>query len=202
MPGYILSASPRSGSTLLCDLLWQTRVAGKPNSFFRPQSVGNFCRSWGLPETTLATVDQAYLDAAIAEGVQGTGTFGLRIMHDNIAGLLARLKALNDQKDDVAALTHVFGPLRFIHLSRDDKVAQAVSLAMAEQTGLWHKNADGTDRENFHRSPDPIYDRDQIARELAGLEKEARGWATWFATNGITPLRLTYETLSLSLIHI
>lgn len=120
----------------------------------------------------------------------------MRIMHDNIAALLHRLRALQGPGDDCTILTRAFGPLAFVHLSRTDKVAQAVSLTIAEQTGLWHKNADGTDRENFRLSSKPIYDHDQIALELAGLEAESLGWNTWFAANKISPLSVTYEGLA------
>ena len=40
---YALCATPRSGSTLLCDLLADTGVAGRPDSFFRPQAIAE----WG-----------------------------------------------------------------------------------------------------------------------------------------------------------
>ncbi|MEL6571722.1 MAG: Stf0 family sulfotransferase [Pseudomonadota bacterium] len=196
MTNYILCTSPRSGSTLLCDLLWQTGVAGKPNSFFRPQSIPNWCDRWGLTPTTITTFDQTYLATAITKGAMGTGTFGLRIMHNNLAPLLGRLKEMFGQTNDVAVLTEAFGPLKFLHLNRSDKVAQAVSLAMAEQTGLWHKNADGSDRENFHLAPEPTYTYESVAHELKILTDEAKGWPSWFAANSVTPLYVDYETLS------
>ncbi|MAN61992.1 MAG: hypothetical protein CMI60_08585 [Parvibaculum sp.] len=35
----ILCANPRSGSTMLCDLMAATGVLGKPQSFYRPESI-------------------------------------------------------------------------------------------------------------------------------------------------------------------
>lgn len=193
---YLLCASPRSGSTLLCDLLWQTRVAGKPDSFFRPASIPDFAQDFGLPHVDADTYGGSYIAAAIAEGTQATGTFGLRTMWDSLPGLVERLRALHGPATDTGALTRAFGQCAFIYLSRDDKVAQAVSLAIAEQTGLWHSNADGTDRENFNLAERAAYDAAQIGREVAGLQAEMAGWTGWFAANGITPLRVTYESLA------
>jgi len=180
----------------LCDLLWQTGVAGKPNSFFRPASFGDWCDLWDVPRVTADTFDASYVQTAIAQGSQDTGTFGLRIMWDNMPAMITRLRLLFGGATDVATLTAAFGPCQFIHLSRDDKIAEAVSLAIAEQTGLWHRNADGSDRENFGHTDIPIYDDAQIAREHQGLENEAAGWAAWFAANQITPHRVTYEALA------
>lgn len=196
MRSYILCASPRSGSTLLCDLLWQTGVAGKPNSFFRPASVTDWCDWWDLPRVAADAYAQDYLRAAIAQGTQGSDIFGLRIMWDNMAAMLTRLRHLHGGVTDLQTLANCFGTCQFIHLSRADKVAAAVSLTIAEQTGLWHRNADGTDRENFGHTDTPVYDAAQIQSALAGLNAEAAGWAGWFAANAITPHRVSYESLS------
>ena len=42
---------------------------------------------------------------------------------------------------------------RYLHLSREDKLAQAVSDLKAEQSGLWHVFTDGSERE----TTDPSY---------------------------------------------
>lgn len=180
----------------MCDLLWQTRVAGKPNSFFRPASFADWCDFWEVPRVDADTFDASYLQTALERGSDETGTFGLRIMWDNMPAMITRLRVLRGGASDTETLNAAFGPCQFIHLSRDDKVAEAVSLAIAEQTGLWHRNADGTDRENFGHSDAPIYDDAHIAHELNGLEAEAAGWADWFAANRIRPHRVTYEALA------
>ncbi|HMF66717.1 MAG TPA: Stf0 family sulfotransferase, partial [Phyllobacterium sp.] len=35
---YVICGTPRSGSTLLCDLLESTGIAGRPASYFRSES--------------------------------------------------------------------------------------------------------------------------------------------------------------------
>ncbi len=142
------------------------------------------------------TYDQTYIDAAIKRGTQGTDTFGQRIMWDSMPGLLTRLRALQGDGADTTVLDRAFGANSYIHLQRADKIAQAVSLAIAEQTGLWHRNADGTDLENFNLADVAIYDDAQITKELNGLNQETTGWTNWFAANNICPHRITYEDLA------
>jgi len=40
---------------------------------------------------------------------------------------------------DLDLLTAAFGPARFVHLWRDDTLAQAVSWVRAEQTNYWQQ---------------------------------------------------------------
>lgn len=192
---YLICASPRSGSTLLCNLLTQAG-AGKPHSFFRVKSIADWADGWGLPHVTPETYGVDYIVAAIAAGTDGTDVFGMRTMWDSVEPLLARLAVLNGVKDDLAQLTDQFGPLKFIHLSRKDRIAQAVSLAIAEQTGLWHRHADGSILEQTKTPQVPVYDHDAIVQQLDGLNADAANWARWFAKTQIAPHILTYENLA------
>jgi trehalose 2-sulfotransferase len=97
---------------------------------------------------------------------------------------------------DRARLERAFGRILYLHLSREDKLAQAVSLIKAEQTGLWHVAPDGTEIERLAPPKDPEYDFERIRRELAELESYDTAWNSWFAEQQITPLRIGYETLS------
>ena len=195
-PGYLLCSSPRSGSTLLCDLLARSRVAGAPESYFRPASVPDFSKRWSL-ELCHQEWDRSYLDAVRVRGESSTGLFGMRIMWSDMPPFLDRLGVLYPNANgDRERLRSALGIERFVHLARDDKVAQAVSLVIAAQTGLWHRNADGTIRQGGEPAEPPRYDRGRIADELSMLETEQQGWARWFSEQSIAPLSLTYEALS------
>ena len=149
-----------------------------------------------MAPVTEHTYGADYVARAIKSGENGTGIFGMRMMWDSVEPLLTRLAALNGPMPDLPQLTDQFGSLKFIHLSRADKIAQAVSLSIAEQTGLWHRKADGTILEQTRELRDHVYDQALIARELDGLQKEADGWSNWFAKNAIEPHRVSYEDLS------
>jgi LPS sulfotransferase NodH len=194
---YLICGTPRSGSTLICEMLYRSGVAGRPNSYFREVDIAEWAEEWGVPlaeGTDTPAFDRAYLVAMREAGAAETGIFGLRIMYPSLADAGRRLARAFGAAGDVATrLAEAFGPLLYIHLSRGDKLGQAVSLVRAEQTGLWHLNADGSVLEGAEERPEPVYDGKRIAVVLAELEEDDRAWDSFFATHGITPLKLTYE---------
>ncbi len=194
---YILCATPRSGSTLLCDLLTGTGVAGAPNSFYRQLSLADWIRDWGITEPQDSPdFDRVFLTRTLEAGSAGTGMFGLRLMWNGVEDMLASLRGLYPgHTSDAATIDAAFGPTRYLYLSRTDKVAQAISRYRAEAGGLWHVNADGSEREQTKRAQ-VSYDRAAIAAYLAEVEQDGRNWDDWFARNGITPFQVTYENLA------
>lgn len=194
---YLLCTMPRSGSTMLCDLLKQTRVAGRPNSFFRPESMADFAARWNVPAHGLDDFDLAYLDTVLDQGTAGTGCFGMRIMWDTFPSLASRLRQLFPAaRGDRACLNAAFGELKFIHLFRADKVAEAVSYDIAEQSGLWHRNADGTEMERVATPAKPVYDSARLQAAYNTVTSGNDAWLRWFDQQGIIPLTLSYEELS------
>ena len=197
---YIICATPRSGSTLLCDLLADTGVAGRPDSFFRRQSFPWWAHhlnvsvaDWGDEHE----FDQTYLAAVQQQGSDGTQVFGMRLMWESVGDLSKRLGSLYPGlPSDSARFRSAFGPPFYVHLSREDKVAQAVSRLRAEQTGLWHVAADGTERERLKPGQAPVYDARGLSEQVAELEGHDAAWASWFAQQRIQSVRITFEALS------
>jgi len=197
---YIICGTPRTGSTLLCKLLESTGTTGAPHSFYRRQDVAEWAEEWKLPgRDTMGELEfnVAYLDAALMAGKGQTDVFGLRLMREN----LDELSAILDQVypglvSDAARFEKAFGRVLYMHLSREDKLAQAISLVKAEQTGLWHVAPDGTEIERVAPPAEPQYDFRRISGEVAELEAYDAAWNTWFERQDITPLRLGYESLS------
>jgi trehalose 2-sulfotransferase len=83
-----------------------------------------------------------------------------------------------------------------VHLTRRDKVAQAVSYLKAQQTGLWHAAPDGTELERLSPPQEPTYDASEIRTRLEEMTSHDRNWEHWFAALEIDPLRIAYEELS------
>lgn len=198
--GYIICGTPRTGSTLLCSLLASTKTAGNPDSFYGRKFMSAWAQEWRLPaRDTMSEKDFsiAYLNGAIAAGKGGTGIFGLRLMRENLDELSAILDQIFPQlPSDRARLEKAFGRILYIHLSREDKLAQAISLIKAEQTGLWHVAPDGTEIERLAPPQEPHYDFVRINREVRELESYDTAWHSWFAAQGIEPWRIGYESLS------
>lgn len=197
---YILCSNPRSGTTLLCDLLRQTGVAGAPESYFRQKSLADWCRSWDIPgevKLTDAVFSHSYLSAMMQAGRAGTPPFGLRLMGPDLSfacdwlGRVHPAASTDHQRFEAA-----FGTTRYIHLSRTDKLAEAVSYLRAEQTGLWHGTPAGDDIERIAPTEPDGYDAARITQRVEMLRAYDEAWEQWFKAEDITPLRITYEALS------
>ncbi|QDP95647.1 sulfotransferase [Microlunatus elymi] len=197
---YVLCTSPRSGSTLLCSLLAATGLAGNPKSFFHEPSVANWSAHLLTPPGRRGSdLDYArtVVDAAIAEGTNSTGVFGLRLQRHSFDFLLGKLALLHpEQMSDADRFRAAFGRTLFIHLTRADKIAQAVSCVIAQQTGLWHMAPDGTALERVKEHQDPVYDGPALRRTYDETVELDRQWLSWFASEAIEPLRLSYDRLS------
>jgi LPS sulfotransferase NodH len=198
--GYIICGTPRTGSTLLCDLLSATKTLGSPDSFYRRQIISWWAEQWNLPDPDAIGEQEfniAYLNAVVRAGKSGTAIFGLRLMRENLDELSAILDQIFPQlPSDRARLESAFGGILYIHLFRENKLAQAVSLVKAEQTGLWHIAPDGTEIERLAPPQEPQYDFERIKHEVARLENYDAAWNSWFAEQRIVPLRVSYESLS------
>ncbi len=197
---YILCATPRSGSTLLCDLLSDTGVAGRPDSYFRRESIPDWVRHLSVPtreEMSERDFDRAFLAAVLKEGAGGTSVFALRLMWDSVEELSGKLRTLYPGcLTDADRFGRAFGKVQYIHLTRQDKVAQAVSLLKALETGLWHVGTDGRERERTKLQGCAAYDASRLAGQIEELNSQDREWLRWFDRNRIKPVRITYEDLS------
>ncbi|WP_108881905.1 Stf0 family sulfotransferase [Anderseniella sp. Alg231-50] len=196
----IICATPRCGSTLLCDLLHDTGVAGNPHSFFRNQDFAEWAEEFNVPVGDWQdhqTFDIPYLEAVLKYGAGSTELFGMRLMWESLGNLSDRLETLfPGLPSDSSRFQSAFGQPVYLHLSRQDKVAQAVSRCKAEQTGLWHVDADGTERERVKSGKAPRYDADELARLVRELEDQDAAWTGWFTRQGVVPVCITYEKLS------
>lgn len=197
---YVICGTPRSGSTLLCRMLAATGLAGHPNSYFRHQNIAEWAVDWGVDTTggtDDAAFDRGYVDAMRRVGAAGTGVFGLRLMWNGVAEARKRLgRFVGTDAELPALIAQAFGRPAFLHLSRRDKAAQAVSLLKAEQSGIWHRGADGSVLEGAEVPGALAYDEPRLRALLAELEADDAAWADFFAAHGIEPLRLTYEQLA------
>ncbi|AMN54869.1 sulfotransferase [Labrenzia sp. CP4] len=197
---YILCTSPRSGSTLLCKLLAATGVSGHPGSYFHKPSKEDWLEDLNVDvvpgENEQATLRRIFA-AAIEKGTRGKGLFGLRLQRHSFDFFMKQLAVLYpDGSSDLTRLEAVFGKTLFVHLTRADKVDQAVSFVRAEQSGLWHRAPDGTELERLSEPRELQYDAAEIRACHDRFTRFDRDWQAWFEIQGISPLRITYDALS------
>ena len=184
---------------MLCGLM-ESAGCGRPDSYFRRESIADFARDLGVPDggdPDSVVFTRKYLEAVLVEGKAGTEIFGLRIMFESLGELSERLgKIFPDVEATPDRLEKALGRPLYVHLSREDKVAQAVSLLKATQTGLWHVAPDGSELERTAPHRDATYDSRVIGSLVDELTDQDEAWRRWFATHGIEPVRVTYGDLS------
>ncbi len=181
---YFLCAIPRSGSTMLCDMLSRTQIAGQPASYFRRQDISKWAEKFGLNASS-GVVDEEYLEAVHEAGSSANGIFGARIMWDSMAEVADYL------------LDHFPSPngeVAYVYLSRKDVISQAISLAKALQTGLWHVRADGSIQRSGPEQK-ATFDAALIDSCLLEIQEDASAWQKWFHKENIEPLEIVYEEL-------
>jgi LPS sulfotransferase NodH len=88
-------------------------------------------------------------------------------------------------------LREVFPGLRYVQITRQDKVRQAVSLWKAVQTQAWRRdpNDDGPRVE-------PVFSFRAINYLVRQLTAHDASWDAYFLGMGCTPLKVTYEELA------
>jgi len=165
---YLVCATPRSGSTLVCHALEETGVAGRPEEYFealrhsgrprRPeeyflgvedQSIRDHLgeRSVGSdpqprsPLWSRAAYDR-YLEWAFETGTTENGVFGAKLMWGYFGEFVSLLRNVPEYRDVPLAelMPSVFPDLTFVRVVRANKVRQAVSLWKAVQTATWRED--------------------------------------------------------------
>ena len=191
-PAYLVAATERSGSTLLCELLAGTGVAGRPEEYFECLSASGRVRQpreyfppgadpeilallAPLQEPVPAVPWAQRLAGARERGTTPNGVFGAKMMWAYLPDFLAH-------GEPEAQL----GPLRWVHVERRDTLAQAISLWRAVQTAQWR--AEDRDAE-----VEPVFHAGAIAHLKRRLVEHAAAWRDWFAERGIEPMEIVYE---------
>jgi len=170
---YVIASVPRSGSSLLTHLLWETGVAGAPNEYLNPLQRRAFDERFGPMPV------EVYLERLQRFRTTGNGVFGLKIHRHH-----AR-RFVEAPGHDLADL---LPDARWIATARRDRVAQAVSMEIAHQTRRWAHRPQPPRRE-------ATYDHHSISKRLDAINRQMAGWATWFDERGIVPLTVWYEDL-------
>jgi LPS sulfotransferase NodH len=216
---YLVCATPRSGSTLLCHLLDQTGIAGhpeeyfealrhsgvprKPHEYFDPQRHANIIERLAfreLPDGRERTPSplwapdsyDRYLDWALREGTTPNGVFGAKLMWGYLGDFATLLRGIegNAGKPVPELLTASFPGLRYVQITRQDKVRQAVSLWKAVQTQAWRAKEDDAP------PAEPSFSFRAINFLVRQLTAHDASWDAYFLGLGITPLKVTYEELA------
>ncbi|MEO8927804.1 MAG: Stf0 family sulfotransferase [Caulobacteraceae bacterium] len=168
---FVVAHAPRVGSHLLCQgLLAHGAVV---EEFFEVARIHNVSARKGFSKL------QQYCAWVLATYAQG-GMFG-------VSGGVKALAPLAMTKEIPAFVS----AWRFVHLTRQDIVRQAVSELIARRTGAFKSS----------KSPAGVlaadaYDPQRLKRLIDAALTVNAAWEGAFEVHGIEPLRLTYEALA------
>jgi trehalose 2-sulfotransferase len=175
---YVIASTPRTGSTLFANALWDTGRAGAPKEYLNPMQLRDFAVRFRTPGSIRALVGsdagamREHLQRVRAVRTGANGWFGLKLHHHHFE------RWWHVVEDLVA-------PVAWFHVVRRDRLAQAISWERALQTGRWADFQRG-------RLP-PLFSRARIQRRLDAIERAEAGWAAFFVARRIVPCELVYE---------
>lgn len=177
---YTIWFAQRTGSTLLCKALEDTKAAGKPNEWL----------------AQCAGIDGFDIDKDLWEkGLTPNGVFGIKFSFyrpcfDNVISMLKKYSLKKGLSSEIDIWNDVFPECRHVFMTRRNKIRMAVSWWRAIQSGLWHKkhgvypvSVDLSDK----------YSYDAINHLYNECSMREAGIQELFDQAGIIPLNIVYE---------
>jgi LPS sulfotransferase NodH len=183
---------------MLCRALTDTGIAGRPDEYFlavdERELPGWRCWEDGpFGRAHEARDREHYLEIVYDLGSTPNGIFGAKLMWNNAAWAVGKFQEMPrfDGLDRAAVFHGAFPGLDVVHVTRRDRVRQAVSWARMAQDGVWVVSDDEPARPTGALQ----YDFDPISG-LEGLIAEGeRGWRELFDELGMAPYEVVYEEL-------
>jgi LPS sulfotransferase NodH len=175
-PNYVICMTARTGSTMLCSVLEQTGLVGRPDEYINPRG------PFPMYHQSVGDGDLHVYFHRLWEQHSGPGgIFGLKTPFQDWSPFIQ--SGLFDQW---------FRNANMIYLSRANLFEQAVSVAIARETGVWHRrtNEQPTDQQ------EPTYDHGLLKQIVKGLIREQVLWESFFVIYEIEPLRIHYEAFA------
>lgn len=218
---YFVCATPRSGSTLLCEGLKRTGVAGRPAEYFETlASTGltrrplEYFRGVDNPQIAAALPDDSslngslqppagwsreryddYLASVVERATTDNGVFGAKMMWGYFEDFLALMRGIPAFAELPAPdlMGAAFGDLLYVVVKRERKARQAVSLWKALQTFVWRQERGGDGAHERPRNHELLYCFEAIDHLERQLTADEGAWDDYFEQSGIEPLTLAYE---------
>lgn len=202
----VIASEPRSGSTLLADALADTGEFGIPHEYLIYPEIGKATREFGLPRPTLSQrfripVRRAlgrpdwwavfdfrredlphFLNELVRRRTSSNGVFALKIHWRTYSMMSERFGFEFDMLPQ---------PIQWVHLERDDVVAQAVSFVKAQQTGVFGLRGSAEELS----SAQPSYDDEVLVGAFLKMVAGRDGWRAFFSERGIDAVGVGYEEL-------
>lgn len=170
----ILFSTPRSGSTMLTDLLQQNDLC-LPHEYFQPfQYLPILAERWGCVESKHVN-KVSFLENLIKFRSYPSGWLGINLHGEHLPVFSKFEKIMPDVNQ------------HYIHLVRRDVIAQAISYDIAVQTGRWSSK--------FESNIDATYNYSTIKSRLNMIQQQNALISAYVKSRNITYKTIYYEDL-------
>ncbi len=168
----ILLSTPRSGSTMICDLLYQSGFC-LPHEYFQPyEYLPILARRWGC--INAGVLDQAtFIEQLVRYRTLDSGWLGINL-HGHHLPLFSKFKGHLPKAETI-----------YVRVRRRNIIAQAVSYEIASQSGLWSSE--------FQSEHSPVYSFDNIKNKLDRLEYQNLLTDSFLSLANESVIELIYE---------
>lgn len=177
---YMLASVPRTGSTYLSHLLWQTGCLGAPLEYLNFDPAGPYF----FAATSAENQDWLW-QSVVRRRTSPNGIFGVKCFPSQMQILQEANAQLLQQV--LALLTGGEGGAKVVLLNRRDRDAHAISYARAILSGVWRKEQEASGKTEVG------FSRVAVERARQTLDAQEAAWAEMFAELRIDPLVLEYE---------
>lgn len=170
----LLFSTPRSGSTMLCEVFYRSGVCLPHEYFHQKQYMKLLAGRWGCYENGKLNLDY-YVSSLFRHRTSGSGWIGINLhaMHiDAFDSVWERFDGMH---------------VKAVHLMRRDVVAQAISYYVALNSGQWSKH--------FNKIGDVIYDYDGISHIANSIGRRNTLIQSYCLVRGIELETVFYEDL-------
>ncbi|NVD43427.1 Stf0 family sulfotransferase [Qipengyuania atrilutea] len=177
---YLLASVPRTGSTYLSHLLWETGCLGAPLEYLNFEPSGPYGHVSNSPPGQLGLWQQVVPARTSPNGVFGLKAFPLQmeLLGRSNPPLLARAMRF---------LLSGGAQSKVVQLRRRDTAAHAISLARASLRGIWRAEQES------ERRREPNYDAAVVEQAIRELAAQEDAWTQMYREMGIRPLVVWYE---------
>jgi LPS sulfotransferase NodH len=170
----IICMTPRSGSSALSAALNESKTLGKGGERLNSKEGGALQQAM---ERNNPKSFAGLLDAVISEARSANGVSQIKCDLPQILPFLMN-------RDSFERMRHA----KFVYLTREDVMDQAISRYKGFQTGYWHSTQGSAPQKG-----EIPFDFDGIRQQVVNITNMMAAYERIFAFFGIVPYRITYE---------
>ncbi len=167
----VIASTPRCGSHMLGHTLHQTERFGFPLEYANSDNLKNWRSICGTNDTESTVCE------IMNRRTSPNGVFAIKLHYSHIANL-----------GGFDTVKRLFPNAHYVLLTRSNALSQAISFALASQTGIWIDGQEGD-------ASMARYDRALIDKCLRRVLKENAAWRYLLAANGCRHIEMDFDSV-------